>query len=426
MNPSRSPLPQWLTDLSPADALAPIAVRQHAMAQAQTWGLPSLRDEEWRWTNLRPVTQFRPTTETPSAIPTADTLAAGLPDALVIRFIDGILQPLPQDCPVGLRVTALFDADETARQAAFRPDATDANDALLALNTALADTGIVLTLAANTVLDRPVWIDWQATGGAFSSPRILLKLGAHSQLTLLETDQGAANQASWRNGVMVVEQGENSALTHIHLGLSGSARLLTDRQFVELPRDARFTSINIQLDGQLIRREIDVNIRAPGGHCDLFGLLMPRGKQVMDTHTRLTHGAAHTTSDERYQIIADESGRGIFKGRILVAQDAQKIQAYQNSRNLLLSPTAEINTKPELEIYADDVKCSHGATIGQLDPEALYYLKSRGINETAARQLLIAGFAQEILDKLPLPALTGYLAAQIGALQQPLSDGARN
>ena len=224
----------------------------------------------------------------------------------------------------------------------------------------------------------------------------------------------------------MIEQCEHSALDHITLGLDGDGRLLTDRQFVHLPRDARYTSINLQLGGQLIRREIDVNITDSGAHCDLFGLMMPRGKQLMDTHTRLTHGAAHTTSDERYQIIADDAGRGIFKGRILVAQDAQKIAAYQNSRNLLLSPQAEINTKPELEIYADDVKCSHGATIGQLDPEALYYLKSRGIGEATARQMLIGGFAEEILATLPSPALASYLTEYLNrhpALVHEKADG---
>lgn len=414
--PARSALPQWLAEYQQPAPLAPSAVQQKAAEQAQAWGLPTLRDEEWRWTSVRPLAQLRPTTLAGET--SAPPLEAVLPDALVIRFINGAFHTVASEWPTGLTLIDLANASDELRAAAFRPSAADANDALTALNTAHASAGVVLSVAANTILNRPVLIDWADEGNRYTATRVLIRLGAHSKLTLIEAAHAANDQANWRNSVMVIEQGDNSALTHISLGLSGAARLLTDRQFVELPRDARFSSINIQLDGQLIRREIEVNITAPGGHCDLFGLMMPRGKQIMDTHTRLTHGAAHTTSDERYQIIADESGRGIFKGRILVAQDAQKIQAYQNSRNLLLSPTAEINTKPELEIYADDVKCSHGATIGQLDPDALYYLKSRGIGEEAARQLLIGGFAQEILDTLPLPALANHLAELISQLRQ--------
>ncbi|MBD3815935.1 MAG: Fe-S cluster assembly protein SufD, partial [Halothiobacillus sp.] len=259
-----------------------------------------------------------------------------------------------------------------------------------------------------------------APGETAAQTRVLVRCGPHSRATLIETATGADGVTSWRNSVLVAALAANSQLTHLSLGLDGDARLLTDRSFVTLARDARYRSINIQLGGQLVRREIDVNITDTGAHCDLFGLMMPRAKQVLDTHTRLIHGAAHTTSNEQYQIIADESGRGIFKGRILVAQDAQKIEAFQNSRNLLLSDSAEIDTKPELEIYADDVKCSHGATIGRLDDEALYYLKSRGISSKNARKLLITGFAQEIVDQLPTPELVAWLGQIIARrLERP-------
>ncbi len=410
MNPTRAALPQWLADHAPAAPLAPAALQQVAREQIHAWGLPSVRDEEWRWTNLRALNQPAPLT---SAAPAVSPLMALLPDALFIRFIGGKLSELPEHCPPGLHISRLSDAAPDARQAAFAPVAANANDALLALNTAHADDGLLIEIAPHTELSAPILIDWQDEAAAYAATRVLVRVGAHSRATVIETAQAADTAALWRNSVMVIEQAENSAFTHIGLGLDGAARRLTDRQFVRLPRDARFTSINLQFGGQLVRREIEVDIRDTGAHCNLFGLMMPRGKQVLDTHTRLTHGAAHTTSDERYQIIADDSARGIFKGRILVAQDAQKIQAYQNSRNLLLSPTAEIDTKPELEIYADDVKCSHGATIGRLNPEALYYLTSRGIPTARARALLIQGFAQEILDLLPLPALAEWLAERI-------------
>ncbi|HUM99317.1 MAG TPA: Fe-S cluster assembly protein SufD [Halothiobacillus sp.] len=407
-------LPDWLRAAlsQPATArVAPSSRQAAALAQILNWGLPTARDEEWRWTNLRPIARLA-AAEPQAKAPCSD-LSAGIPDALVIRFVGGQLQALPQNLPAGLSLTPLSRAHDIDRAAAFAPNAQSRNDALLALNTACATEGVVLDIAANADIQAPVVLDWQDNNqhSNHSHTRLFIRMGAHSSATVLEATQAPENTPHWRNAVSVIEQGANSQLTHISLGLDGDQRLLTDRSFVQLGHDARYRSINIQLGGQLARREIDVNISESGAHCDLLGLMMPRGKQVMDTHTRITHGAPHTTSNEQYQIIADEAGRGIFKGRILVAEDAQKIEAYQNSRNLLLSNTAEIDTKPELEIYADDVKCSHGATIGRLDDEALYYLQSRGISRSNARKLLITGFAQEIIDALPYPELVAQMSA---------------
>lgn len=411
---SRTPLPEWLA--STLDQHAPAApgeIHSTARTQITQWGLPTVRDEEWRWTNLRALTRPLPKSEQ-NATPNEADWAAVLPQATVIRFIGGKLVNYPTPMPNGLTLTPISQADHTQRAAAFAPKAMTPDDALLALNTATASQGVVIDIAANTDIKTPIVLEFlDMPTEAAAQTRVLVRAGKHSRATLIETATGCDGVASWRNSVLVAELSDNCQLTHLSLGLDGDARLLTDRSFITLARDARYQSINVQLGGQLVRRDIDVNITDTGAHCDLFGLMMPRAKQVLDTHTRLIHGAAHTTSNEQYQIIADESGRGIFKGRILVAQDAQKIEAFQNSRNLLLSDAAEIDTKPELEIYADDVKCSHGATIGRLDSEALYYLKSRGISNKNARKLMIAGFAQEIIDTLPSPALVEWISALI-------------
>lgn len=411
---SRVPLPEWLAStLDQQEPAAPGEIHTTARVQVVEWGLPTLRDEEWRWTNLRALTRPLPKPEQ-TATPEGSGLNAILPQAIFIRFAGGKLVECPGELPDGLRLTPLREADLDERAAAFAPKAVTPDDALLALNTATAAEGLVIDIAANADIKPPIVLEFlDAPSETAAQTRVLVRCGPHSRATLIETATGADGVTSWRNSVLVAALAANSQLTHLSLGLDGDARLLTDRSFVTLARDARYRSINIQLGGQLVRREIDVNITDTGAHCDLFGLMMPRAKQVLDTHTRLTHGAAHTTSDERYQIIADESGRGIFKGRILVAQDAQKIEAYQSSRNLLLSDSAEIDTKPELEIYADDVKCSHGATIGRLDDEALYYLQSRGISTANARKLLIAGFAQEIVDLLVTPELVEWMGGII-------------
>ncbi|ANJ66327.1 Fe-S cluster assembly protein SufD [Halothiobacillus diazotrophicus] len=413
---ARTPLPEWLAQTLPDSAAAPGVTQDAARQQVVQWGLPTLRDEEWRWTNLRSLGRQAFSTPAVAVATLPDNpLAAILPDALVVTFVDGQLQGLPTDLPAGLKLVALANCDEALRAAAFAPEARNPNDALLALNTASATQGVVIDVAANAVIDRPVVIRWLegTQAEAYSQTRVFVRLGVSAQATVIESVSGINAQLCWRNGITVIDQAANSQLHHLNLGLDGDHHLLTTRDFVRLARDARYHALSLQLAGQLVRREIDVDITDTGAHCELLGLMMPRGKQVLDTHTRIVHGAPQTTSSEHYRTIADESGRGIFKGRILVAQDAQQIAAFQDSRNLLLSDQAEIDTKPELEIYADDVKCSHGATVGRLDSEALYYLQSRGIPFAQARNLLIVGFAQELIDAAPVPALVEWLTEQV-------------
>ncbi len=417
---SRQGLPEWLSTALPDHAAAPQNLAQAARQQVETIGLPGLRDEEWRWTNLRPIHRgnFKTAQGASEAQPSE---ALPLENAIRLRFVDGALQSIPDDLPDGLTLVSLADADKATRTAAFSPTPTpntdDPNDALVTLNTAMAHEGVVIDVAANSVIERPIVIEWLdgATDGAMSHPRVLIRLGQSAQASVIEQIESVGDQPSWRNSVMVSKIAANAALTHIALGLTGQARLTTERCFASLERDARYHSYNIQLGGQVTRREYDIQIDGTGAHSDLIGLMMPRGKQLMDTHTRIVHAAADTTSNEHYRTIADESGRGVFKGRILVERDSQRIQAFQASNNLLLSDTAEIDAKPELEIYADDVQCSHGATIGRLDEEALFYLRTRGVAAAEARGLLIAGFAQEVIDEIPNEALRGWLTERVQA-----------
>ena len=185
MSQSRTALPQWLSDYRPEAALAPEALQRKALAEVADWGLPGRQDEEWRWTPLRPVTLLQPKANPVNA--GAAPLAAVLPEALVIRFVAGKLLALPANLPAGLSVRNLADAEEHLRAAAFAPTARNANDTLLALNTAHASAGIVIELAPNTVLDQPILIDWQDDGDGYAATRTLLRLGAHSQLTLIES-----------------------------------------------------------------------------------------------------------------------------------------------------------------------------------------------------------------------------------------------
>ena len=418
----RQPLPDWLKNAMPATAAAPEDIAGSAREQAEALGLPGLRDEEWRWTNLRPIQRgnFAPAEGVGGDVEPANRLPVDNP--IRLRFIDGIFQGVPDELAEGLSIVALADADADARAAAFSPkpapSVEDANDALVTLNTAMAREGVVIDVAANAVIDRPVVIEWLdgATESAMSHPRVLVRLGQSAAATVIEHIEAVGDKPSWRNSVVVSRIAANAALTHVTLGLDGDGRLATERSFAELERDARYHSYNVQLGGKVIRREYDIHVDGSGAHTDLIGLMMPHDKQLMDTHTRITHAAADTTSNEHYRTIADDAGRGVFKGRILIEQDAQRIEAYQSSNNLILSDNAEIDAKPELEIYADDVSCSHGATIGRLDQEALFYLRSRGVSLDEARALLIAGFAQEVIDEIPMEPLREWLTQRVEAV----------
>lgn len=414
---SSQALPDWITNSAPAQPLAPDATRDSARAGLNETGLPGLRDEEWRWTNLRPINRgtFNLAAQSGQAANAEHDLA--LEDAIVIPIIDGVAQTLPTDLPQGLTISRLSQADNTAQQAAFATHASadNPNDALVNLNTMLAAEGLVIDVAANAQIDAPIllqWLDGQQSQ-TMSHPRILVRVGASAQATVIDQIEAPQDSACWRNGVLVGQVAQNAELRHITLALSGNKRISTDRCFVQVERDGRYRSFNVQLQGQLSRREYDIDILGSDAHCDLIGLMMPRGKSVFDTHTRIHHAVADTTSNEQYRTIADDAGRGIFKGRILVARDAQRTDAFQASDSLILSDQAEIDAKPELEIYADDVKCSHGATIGELDQEALFYLQSRGIPEQQARGLLVSGFAQEIIDQIPEPRIVDWLTHHI-------------
>ncbi|MBN2871710.1 MAG: Fe-S cluster assembly protein SufD [Halothiobacillaceae bacterium] len=422
---NRTGLPDWLSDALPERAAAPTEIAEAARHQVETIGLPGLRDEEWRWTNLRAIQRGR--FHAPSGVGADVEPSTRLPldNPLRLRFVDGAFQGVPDDLPEGVAITALADADEATRAAAFSPkpapSVENPNDALVTLNTAMAREGVVVDVAANAIVERPIVIEWLdgATESTMSHPRVLIRLGESASATLIEHVETVGEKPAWRNSVIVSSIAANAALTHIALGLDGESRLSTTRTFAALERDARYHSHNVQLGGRMIRREYDVHVGGTGAHTDLIGLMMPHGKQLLDTHTRITHAAADTTSNEHYRTIADDAGRGVFKGRILIEQDAQRIEAYQSSNNLILSDDAEIDAKPELEIYADDVSCSHGATIGRLDQEALFYLRTRGIALDEARGLLIAGFAQEVIDELPIPALRDWLTTRV---EQRLND----
>ena len=239
--------------------------------------------------------------------------------------------------------------------------------------------------------------------------RNLIVLEAGAEALLVEHYRGMPDLPYWHNGVTEIVLGEGARLIHLKLTEESAAATHTGLAVVQQARDSRYHALSVSIGGRLARHDTWVNLNEPGAECQLDGLFIADARRHIDQHLHVEHAAPHTTSRQTWRGIAAGRGRGIFDARVVVQPGAQKADAQQSSRNLLLSPHAEIDVKPQLEIYADDVKCGHGATVGQLDTAQVFYLRSRGIDADAAYALLLRGFAEEALGMLKNTGLADWL-----------------
>jgi len=397
------------------------ALRRTALDQFLSTGFPTQRDEAWKYTNLRRL-------ETRSFAPAdASALDTYQPDWLTtagtrIVLVNGHWLPALSSQtaqPPGLTVLTLkqwlqHEPTEVARY--FQEHDQLGGNALEQLNLAFFEDGVVVNLADNVVVDAPIYVVHQSTSaaaGRMSHPRVMIRAGRNSRATIIEHYLGANEAEYFTNSVTRFEIAAGGAITHYRGQQEAPRAFHIGHIQTKLAKDARYSIHDIQLGASLSRTSITALLEGSGAHAALFGLFAPMGNQHQDVHTRLDHIAPHTTSEEDYRGIAGGRGRGVFNGKIIVRPDAQKVDSRQSSRNLLLSATAEIDTKPELEIYANDVKCSHGATTGQLDATALFYLRSRGLSESDARAALIRAFAESILSTIGLEPVRAALEKQI-------------
>jgi Fe-S cluster assembly protein SufD len=322
-----------------------------------------------------------------------------------------------EDLPAGARLISLDGAANDAP--ALIKDrlgsvAGPGGDGLMALNTAFMTTGGVLHVDDGVALDAPVQLLFLATGasaGAAVHPRNLIVLGAGASATVVETYAGADDTASWTNGVTEIVVGQGARLEHFKLQQEGDAAWHTALVRVRLLQDADYRAFVMSAGARLARNECRVRLEGRGAACRLEGATLLRGRQHADNTTEVVHAALDGTSRQTFKGVLDGASRSVFQGRVLVEAGAQRTDAHQINRNLLLSPGAEADSKPELVIHADDVKCSHGATTGELDREALFYMRARGIDPAAARALLIEAFMVELIEGVTLPAVQAQLAA---------------
>ena len=289
----------------------------------------------------------------------------------------------------------------------------DPSSSFTALNTAFLQDGFVVRILDDTILEAPIHLLFVGTGDgdAMSHPRTLVVVGTNSQVRLVESYVGVTDGASLTNAVTEVFVGDGAVVDHYKLLRESVEAFHVGSMHLRLGRSSTFSSHAITLGGAIARNEVIAELQGEGGECTLNGLYLANQKQLIDNHTTIHHAKPHCESHELYKGILDGQARAVFNGKIIVAIDAQKTDAKQSNKTLLLSDEAQINTKPELEIFADDVKCTHGATIGQLDTEALFYLRSRGLNLEQSRDILIHAFASDLIGHIAIEPIRRQLDA---------------
>ena len=391
--------------------------RRKAMDAFYSAGFPSRQWETWKYTDLKPITskgfQLIPKESTDSTHETASKLLATCdleaePSRLI--FLDGhhVSALSSEVTTAGLRLSMLGHPGPKNRSSFSKHSSKNFKEhPLAALNAAFSTQGVRIQVAEKTNIDTAIHLVFLDSNleNQTSQPRILIDLKAESKITIVQHFLGSGSHSGWTNSVTEISQAHSSDLTLYQLQEHGTEHFHTGLLHSSLTGDASIKLGFIDLGGRLTRNDVHVDLDGAGAKTELFGVFLAADGQHIDNHTRIDHRAPETKSTETFRGIIGDRGRGVFNGKVVVHPDAQKVDAQQKNDNLLLSEKAEIDTKPELEIYADEVKCSHGATVGDLDTEQLFYMKSRGIKESAARGILIFAFANEILKLIGLPRL---------------------
>jgi len=389
-------------------------LRQVASDRFDTLGFPTTKNEDWKFTNLAPFLKTldaEPGSLAPEELAAAPFADLGRPRLV---FVNGRYAPLLSAPPAGVKAGSLREALDSGGVGQVGRYADFEKNALVALNTAEFEDGALVEIGNGCVLDSPIHLLFVSTGGA-AYPRNLILAGRDSQATILETYLGLGEQPSFTCAVTELVAGDGSVISHLKLQDETTRALHWGMLRVEQGASSNFTSYNIALGAGLARNEIAAVLAGEGAECTLKGLYLATGRQHIDNYTTLDHAREHSTSHELYKGILDGDSHGVFHGRIIVRPEAQKTDAIQRNKNLLLSRGAVVNTKPQLEIYADDVRCTHGATVGQVDQEAVFYLRSRGIGLAEARSLLTVAFTGEILEGIPVEVIRSRLATAISA-----------
>ena len=407
-------------------------IRKAAMERFAEAGFPTTRQEDWRFTNVSALarTPFKAAAAGANGLKLGKVKQAWLGGvAARVVLVNGFFDPKLSDLaalPAGVSVRALAEAWESPPKSLEEHLARHAEadrNAFVALNTALFRDGAFIEIADGMALDKPIQVLFVRAGnagGTLTHPRTLIAAGREAQATVIEGYLGFGAEPYFTNAVTEVVVGENASIEHLKLQEEGAGAYHIGTVQAYQRRSSRFLSHSVSLGAHLARHDMNSVMAGEGSECTLNGLYQIGGTQHVDHHTRLDHAMPHCSSREYYRGILDGKSSGVFSGAIIVRKDAQKTDAIQSNKNLLLSEDATINTKPELQILADDVRCTHGATVGQLDGDAIFYLRARGIGLEAARRLLTRAFANDVIARVSFGPAREQLESK---LMTRLSEG---
>jgi Fe-S cluster assembly protein SufD len=411
-----------ISDTLPGQSVAWLkSLRQDAVQQFAAHGFPSLREEEWRYTNVSAIEKklFSPATSAEIGAIEIDSLKQYLiQGAWSVVLVDGYfseslsqLEGMPESVTVMNMVNALEQRSDLLEKY-FSEAVSSKEHGFVAFNTAWFSDGLFIHVPAKEVLTKPIQILHVVTQAGFmANTRDIIVLEESAEAKVVETFVGC-DEAYCSAAVMEVSLAQNADLTLYKLQMEGDKAYHFGGTYVKQARDSRFTHHNFAFGGLLARNDIHTDL-GQASECDLNGLYLGVKRQHIDNHTRINHLQPNAISHELYKGVLNHRSRGVFQGRVLVAEQAQKTDSMMNNRNLLLSDDAEADTKPQLEIYADDVKCAQGVTVGQLDEQSIFYLQSRCVDRQTARNMLTFAFANEMVEKIKLPELHDKVLEQL-------------
>lgn len=397
-------------------------LRTTALARFEELGFPGPRDEDWRYMRLRPITEsaYRPGLAQAPVLDAAEIAGEVVDDLDAHRlvFVNGVFDAalstvgdLPEGVVVDSLARVLADDPAFADRHLARYAGFDAH-AFTALNAAFIADGAVVFVPRGVALDKPVHLLFHAKAGedaVISHPRTLIVAEEEASVAVVEHFAGAPREASFTNAVTEVKVAARASVTHYRVQQQGDAAHHIHSATASVDDGGRYTAFGADLGGHIVRNGLDVDLAGRDAHATLDGLFVAAGRQQVDNHTRVDHHGQGGIVRQRYKGIAGGHARGVFNGKFYVHPGAVKTDAEMSSKNILLSRDAELFPKPELEIYADDVKCAHGATVGSLSQDELFYLRARGLDEDVARRVLTRAFAQEVVDDIAIAPLRAFV-----------------
>lgn len=396
-------------------------LRTQGFSRFSALGFPTTKLERWRFTNVAAIasSDFRlgEAEEVESSAVASYELEGVVGPQLV--FVNGRFNAAlsrTDDLPPGVEIGSLAEALTSKPETVLGHLGSLApfnSQPFTALNTAFLHDGAVVHVSDHAIIEMPVHLLFLTTDtpDQMNHPRVLVIAGENSQVRVVESYVGLGNARYFTNAVTEVVVRDSAIVDHYKLTRDSAAAYHVGSTHVRLGRSSSFSSHSITLGGELVCNDVDAELMGEGGECTLNGLYLVDARRLVDNHTTIRHMNPHCASHELYKGILNDKARGVFNGKIIVAIDAQKTDAKQTNKALLLSEDAQINTKPELEIFADDVKCTHGATVGQLDEDALFYLRSRGLELDQARSVLIHAFASDLLQRITIDSIRLQLDA---------------